>query len=158
MPATALADDFVETERPPVRRFDLPDLTRHGGWMIERLKLAYPHLTDRELQGWLRGIIYSSEFLFLYQPNSVALAQTVHHNLAPKAIVQERFVFCEDKANSEHVDEAVLFYAEFKRWAKARGCDVVIVEELTDVPHKKLEAAMGHLFSRQQVFARVDNG
>lgn len=140
----------------PLRRFELADLSRHGGWLMTRLLAAYPHLTPRELQGWLRGLIYSPEYLFLYQDNSVGLAQVIRNfTLTPKPVIQERFVFVEDKDNAEHVAQAAEFYAEFERWAKNQSVDTIMVEELTDVPHEAIREKLGRLYTRQQIFARV---
>ena len=139
-----------------IRRFEIGDVSRHGAWLLPRLLAAFPHLTNRELQGWLRGLIYSPESLFLYQDNSVALAQRVgSHTLSPKPVVQERFVFAEDKTNDTHVAQAANFYSEFERWAKNQSIESILVEELTDVPHDAIKERLGRLYTRQQVFARV---
>ena len=143
-------------EALPIRRFEIADLARHGGWLMDRLLKALPHLTNRELQGWLRGIIYSNEFLFLYQDHSVALAQVLRNmTMTPKPVIYERFVFAEDKENAEHVEQAGEFYAEFERWAKSQSVETILVEELTDVSHDAIKKRLGRLFTRQQVFARV---
>ena len=150
-----------ETHLPPqsapiVRRLELADLSRHGGWLMKRLQAAFPHLTDREMNGWLRGIIYVNEFCFLYQENSVGLAQVISNStLTPEPVMYERFVFCEDKDNPEHVAQAAVFYEEFGRFAKNKGIKTIIVEELTDVSHDLIKDKLGRLFTRQQVFARV---
>lgn len=156
MPAQAAA--LASVESPALRRFQLPDLGRHGGWMMKRLLLAYPHLNDRHLQGWLKGLVYSNEFMFLYQNHSVALAQRVHtHTLAPKPIIQERFVFAEDPKNPAHIAEAAEFYDHFARWAKQQGIDTILVEEMSDVPHEDVKKvkSMGRLFERKQIYARI---
>lgn len=143
-------------EVPPIRRFQLPDLSRHGGWLMRRLLAAYPHLNDRELQGWLRGIIYSPEFLFLYQDNSVGLAQLIRNDtMTPLPVIHERFVFAEEKENRDHIEQAANFYTEFYRWAKNQSVSTILVEELTDVPHEAIRAHLGRLYTRQQTFARV---
>ncbi len=160
MAATASVDKALPQlpvrPAPAIRRFEIPDLARHGGWLMKRLIATYPYLSDRELQGWLRGLIYNPECLFLYQDNSVALAQVVlNYTLTPKPVIYERFVFAEDKANSAHVEQAAEFYAEFERWAKNKSVDTILVEELTDVPHDLIKKHLGRLFTRQQTFARV---
>ena len=143
----------------PVRRFELADLARHGGWLMERLLKAYHELSPRELNGWLRGIIYSNEFNFLCQPNSVALAQVVHTTtMTPKPVIYERFVFAE---SPEFIEQAAAFYVEFERWAKNQHVETIFVEEMTDVPHELIKKVLGtpdksaRLFTRQQVFVRV---
>lgn len=135
-----------------MRRFQLPDLDRHGRWLVERLSKAYPHRTERELMGWLRGLLYSNEFMFLYQDHAVALAvMTRAHPLEQKPIVQEMFVF----AKEGHDREAVAFYGEFVRWAKNMGVETIIVEAMSDVSHDAIKEKMGRLFTRQVVFARL---
>lgn len=140
-----------------IRRFEVPDLDRHRGWMISRLKQTYQHLNDANLVGWIRNVIYSPEYLFLYQDNSVALFQVMSsHTLQPQPLVQERFVFCEDKEKPEHIEQAALFYVEALRWARHQGADPIIVEELSDVPHEQIKTSLGRLLTRQQVFHKVE--
>jgi hypothetical protein len=135
-----------------MRRFELPDLTKHGGWITARLLKAFPHRTAHDLAGWLRGILYSNEFLFLYQDHGVALATVTRlHPLEPKSIVQEIFVF----AQEGHEQEGAAFYDWFSRWAHSQGIDVVAVEALSDVPHEVIRERMGRLFTRQVTFARL---
>jgi hypothetical protein len=147
-----IAKREVVREQIAMRRFEVPDLDRHGGWITDRLLKAYPHRTARDLVGWLRGIIYSNEFLFLYQEHGAALATVTRaHPLEMKPVVQEMFVF----AKEGHDREAVAFYDEFLRWGKNQGVDVVMVEAMSDVPHDVIKERMGRLFTRQVVFARL---
>lgn len=139
-----------------LRRFQIPDLDRHGKWILPRLLAAYPHLTERTAAGFLAGIVYQNDSLFLYQSHSVALAQMVgSHTLAPKPIVWERFVWVEDPNDKQQVEDAAVFYDEFARWAKAQGCETIVVEEMTDVPHEIIKQKLGRVFNRQQQFARL---
>lgn len=154
MPAAAAK---IELDTSTLRRFEVPDLDRHRGWMIARLKATYPHLNDANLVGWIRNVIYSAEYLFLYQDNSVALFQVMSsHTLQPDPLVQERFVFCEDKENPAHVAQAAEFYVETAKWAKHQRASTVIVEEMSDVPHDMIKERIGRLLTRQQVFHKVD--
>lgn len=137
-----------------IRRFEIPDLDRHGRWIMRRLLKTYTHLNEQQMQGWLRGLIYSPEYLFLYQPHAVAMAQLLRPNpLDPKSVVWERFVFAEEG----HVEEAASFYSEFQRWAKSQNptVEVIIVNEMTDVPQEMIKDRIGRLFSRQQWFVRL---
>ena len=153
MPAVATKITDVSS----LRRFQVPDLDRHRGWMIGRLKTAYAHLNDANLVGWIRNVIYNAEYLFLYQDNSAALFQVLSsHTLRPDPLVQESFVFCEDKENPDHVEQAANFYIEVAKWAKHQGAKTIIVEELTDVPHEIIKEKIGRLLNRQQVFHKVD--
>lgn len=153
MPAVALK----VTDESSLRRFQVPDLDRHRGWMIARLKAAYPHLNDANLVGWIRNVIYSPEYLFLYQENSAALFQVISsHTLQPQPLVEERFVFVEDKENKDHIEQAAAFYTEVAKWSKHQGATTIVVEELSDVPHEMIKDKLGRLLTRQQVFHKVD--
>ena len=131
------------TFTPPVaefRRFQIPDLDRHGGWLLKRLLLAFPHLDQRSLIGWLRGLISLNECLFLYQDHSVALAQVERsHTLAPKPRVIERFVFCQDP---QYEDEAAAFYPKIATWARHQSVPTLEIKVLTDVPDAKIRKAL----------------
>lgn len=143
----------VVREAPESRRFQIPDLDRHAGWVIPRLKRAYPHLDDRTLAGWLRGLVYNPEFLFLYQENACALAQVERaYTLNPRPIVKEHFVFCR---NEDAAEDAVWFYDEFKRWARNQDAEVIILSALSDVPKERIKSRFGRLFETPQIFARL---
>jgi hypothetical protein len=138
---------------PPVtRRFDIADLNKHGGWILKRIQQARPTLSDPQIMQWLKSIIYSNEFLFLYQEHGCALAQTVREEtLAGTPVVKERFVFAEEG----HTEGAAEFYTHILWWAKNQGVATIVVEEMTDVPHDAIKEKLGRLFERKQVFARV---
>jgi hypothetical protein len=141
---------------PMVRRFELPDLSRHGKWIMPRLLQAFPHLNERSAAGFLSSIIYNNEHLFLYQPHGVALAQVVSsHTLMPKPVIWERFVWVEDQQDKDQINAAASFYDHFAKWGKAMDVEIMIVEELTDVPHELIKTKVGRVFSRQQQFARL---
>ncbi len=143
-------------ELPVIRRFAIPDLDRHGKWILPRLLQVYAHLNERAAAGFLQGLVYSNEFLFLYQPQGVALAQAMSaHTLEPKPLVMERFVWVEDPKDPVQVERASHFYTEIYRWAKAQNCATIVVEEMTDVPHDLIKARIGRIFNRQQQFVRV---
>jgi hypothetical protein len=139
-----------------IRRFELPDIDRHGSWMMRRLIMAYPHLTERTAIGWLRNILYQNEFLFLYQDHSVALAQAVRPDaLTPRTSIWEKFVWAQDPKNAEHQAEAALFYDHFLKWAGHQDAELIVVEEQSDVPHDLIKAALGKLLERRQIYARL---
>lgn len=145
-------------EVPVMRRFERPDLDRHGKWLLPRLLQAFPHLNERSAAGFLAGMIYNNEHLFLYQPHGVALAQIMsEHTLAPKPVIWERFVWAEDPKDAAQVEAASHFYSEIHRWAKGLRCEIIVVEELTDVPHEMVRKRLGRVFNldRQQQFVRV---
>lgn len=137
-----------------VRRFQIPDVDRHAAWLLPRLQQVYG-LTAREALGWLRGIIYSNEFLALYSEHGIAIAQMTRPTLAAQSIIQERFVWVADKDDKRQQAEASLFYDEMAQWAKRAGVAIVIVQEDSDVPHDMIKERMGRLFTRTQTFARI---
>lgn len=141
-------------EPTAVRRFELADLSRHNGWLYRKVLENFPRLeNERSVDSFLRGIIYSNEFLFLYQEHSVALAQLVRpYGLEARKIVKEQFVFAE--APRYH-QEAANFYKEFERWAKSKEADVIIVDEKTDVPPEMIKAQFPRLSERKETFVRL---
>jgi hypothetical protein len=154
MPQPALK--ILETTPPAIRRFSTADLSKHGGWVMQRLLKKYPTRDERFMANFLNGLIYSNECLFLYQDHAVALAQVVNtYSLESKPLVQERFVWCEDPDNALYVADAAHFYDEFARWAKDQRLDKIIVQESSDVPHEKIKDRLGRLYQAQLTFARL---
>lgn len=148
-----VVEEPVQTE---IRRFESPDIDRHGMWLVPRLKQAYPHLNDRAVLSWLRSMLANNELMFLYHEFAVGLVQVESsHTLAPKPIAREHFVWCKDKTQAAHVAAAACMYDRFAIWAKGKGCEVMVVEENTDVPHEAIKERLGRVFSRQQQFARL---
>ena len=138
--------------KPSLRRFALPDIDTHGGFLLTRLKTAYTHLNDRFILGWIRTLLYDNANLFLYQDHSVALFQLTNiYSLAPKPEIIERFVFCQEGFQKE----GGAFYAEVKQWAKSQGVEKIWVEEQSDVPAEVIKENIGRIFTRQQQFARA---
>lgn len=155
MAMAAVALERTGIERPAISRFELGDLSRHGGWLIPRLVTAL-ELPEQRLGGWLRSVIDSNEYLFLAQEHSVALAQVQNANgLADKPIVRERFVLIQDVESVPQQKEAADFYDNFRQWAKSLGSQVILVQELSDVPGDMIKEKLGRIFSRQQQFARL---
>lgn len=155
--SVALAEKIPTALTPPrTRRFCRPDLDEHGAWVMKRFLESYPHVVERNAAGWLTGLIYNNECLFLYQPNAVALAQVDRaHTLAPMPLVRERFVFAREP---RYIEEASFMYLEFDRWAKHLGADTLLVcEGLTDVPPEMISKRLGNrrIFTREQRFMKV---
>jgi hypothetical protein len=146
-----------DRERTYPRRFELPDLSQHGGWILNRLAKVYRHLNEQQMAGWLRGIVYSNEFLFLYMPHSVALCQVERgHTLIPAPVVREHFVWAMDPANPAHVDEAAEFYTNIMRWARQQSAGTIIVENNSDVPHETVvKKCEKRVFTREEKFVRL---
>jgi hypothetical protein len=145
----------VKTFEPLViRRFELPDMHQHGGWISKRLLVTYKHLSQATIYGWLKSIVYNREFLFLYQSHSVALAQIfAGHTLSPRPVVRECFVFAEDESHNE---EAVAFYSDFVRWGKAQDAEAIILSDLSDVPEAKIREKLGaRIVEKKQLFIKL---
>jgi hypothetical protein len=145
-------------ELPAVRRFELPDIAQHAKWLLPRLVRAYPHLNERTALGFLNNVLYNSEFYFCYQPHAVGLMQVERaHSLVAEPLLREKFVWVEDPKNEAHIDEAVAFYEEFRRWGERLGAKVMVIEEASDVPPDKIRAVFGQrIFTREQKFLRID--
>jgi hypothetical protein len=156
MPAEALKPVLL----PPaffaeVRRFELPDMDHHARWFMPRFLKEFPHLNERSAIGFLRGIIYSNEFLFLFQDRGIALAQAMGSGgLEAEPIIWERFVWVEDPANIEQQKAAAFFYPRMEKWAKGLGVKVIHVENKSDVGHELIKAQVGRVYETAQKYIR----
>lgn len=156
MPAPAAVLDPINQSFVQPRRFFLPDMDRHP-WIVQRLCETYK-ITDRQAIGWLRSLMESSEFCFLYLDNSAALFEvTRQHTLAVKPILTERFVWCKDPEDKALHAEACSFYEFAAAWARNKDIDTIIVEENSDVPHEMVREIkkLGRVFEKKQWFAKV---
>src|ERR1035437_5147816 len=126
----------IEIPEPAaVRRFELADLSQHGPWLLKRFASMFPEINEQRIAGYLRGLIYDNEHKFLYQDHAVALAQLIHSpGIKTVKIVQERFVWVEDRVGKEQLDMAAEFYNHMKVWAKRQDAERIIVCENTAVP------------------------
>jgi len=139
-----------------VRRFELADLTTHGPWLMKRFMLKLPDVREQYIGGYLRGLVYDNEHLFLYQDNAVALAQIVHSpGIKSVKVVQERFVWMRNREDKAQQEAAADFYEHFKAWAKRLGAERINVREDSDVPKAMIEARLGRLFDTTVSHARV---
>ena len=140
----------------PARRFEIPDLDRHGVWFLPRFLAQFPHLNQRQAVGWLRSVCYNNEFMFLFQDHAIGLAQVVsEHTLQAKPVVWERFVFVEDKSNPAHIEQGASFYEMFGKWAVQKSIEQVIVEQITDIPREKIREKLGRVVTQELQIARV---
>lgn len=138
------------------RRFTIPDLDTHGAWLIPRLTEQYPAMNTRAAANFLRSIVYANDYMFLFLPNAVALAQrTSDYMLDPTPVVRERFCWVKDKNDIVAKQAAALFYDEFSKWARHMGCEIMFVEEASDVPHEQIRERVGRVYMRQQQFVRL---
>lgn len=139
-----------------VRRFDLPDLDRHGAWFLPRFLKEFPHVNERSAIGFIKSVLYSNEFLFLFQEKAVALFQAVGSGgLEAEGIIWERFVWLQDPTDTGQQQAAAQFYVHALKWAKQKGIDVVHVECSSDVPRETMKAAVGRVFETSQAYLRV---
>jgi hypothetical protein len=142
---------------PEVRRFEVPDMTGKGMWIMQRLLATFPHLSQQQLYGWLGGLIYSPEYLFLHQSRSVGLAQLVStFTLTPRPVVEVRFVFVADKEAHTDQEQGAEFYPEFLRWGRNKNADTIVFDDMmSDVPEELIRKKVGRLLTRQLSFAKV---
>ena len=157
-----MAEQALKPVAPPavvfseVRRFELPDLDRHGAWFLPRFLKEFPHLNERSAIGFLRGIIYSNEFLFLFQEKGIALFQSIGAGgLDAEPIIWERFVWVEDPTSASQQQAAAFFYTRVRKWAEGLGVTKVHVEEHTDVPHELIKTQVGRVYETAQKFIRT---
>jgi hypothetical protein len=139
-----------------VRRFEIADLSKHGPWLLKRFQAIFPDMSESAIAGYLRGILYSNEHLFLYQDNAVALAQLVYTaGIKPTKVVQERFVWVADRNDKDQVESAADFYLHFQMWGRRQGSDRMFVLENSDVPKALVEVHLGRLFDVKISHARI---
>lgn len=139
-----------------VRRFELADLSRHGPWLMKRFAAKLPDIAEQRIAGYLNGLIFDNEHMFLFQDHAVALAQIIHSpGIRPVKIVQEQFVWVENREDKEQLEMAADFYLHMKAWAKRLEAGRIYVCEDTDVPKTLIEARLGRLFDTKVSHARV---
>jgi hypothetical protein len=147
----------IEIHEPAfIRRFELADLSRHGPWLLKRFAAKFPEFAERQIAGYLSGMIVNNEHQFLYQDHAVALAQIVlSPGIKPVRVIQERFVWVEDREDKQQLSDAADFYDQFKLWARRQDVERIIVCEDTDVPKTLIEARLGRVFDTKVSYARM---
>ena len=139
-----------------VRRFELADLSQHGPWLMKRFAAKLPDIQEQRIAGYLRNMLFDNEHLFLFQDHAVALAQIVHSpGIRPVKIVQEQFVWVENREDKQQLEFAADFYSHMKAWAKRLDASRIYVCEDTDVPKALIEARLGRVFETKISHARV---
>ena len=138
-----------------IRRFQPADLSH--AWISKRLLAAFSQFANEQVaQGWLRSLIFSNDYHFLYAEHCVGLFQVVSGNiLRPRPLVTEHFVWIENKNDAQQLADAAQFYTSAHVWATHLNAEVMIVEEMSDVPHDLIREKLGRVFIRQQQFAKV---
>ena len=143
-------------ELAAVRRFEIPDLTTHGPWLLKRFMQKRQDLSEGQIAGWLRGRIYDNEHLFLYQDNAVAMAQLIHApGLKMVKVVQEHFVWAKNRDDKSQIEFVADFYDHIKGWAKRLEAERIIVCEDTDVPKSVIQQRLGRVYDTTVSHARV---
>jgi hypothetical protein len=146
----------VEPEPEQARRFFMPDLDRHAGWLLERMVQAYPHLNTQQAHGWLRSVLGSNEFMIVYLSCGVGLFQSWHPTLAPQPVIKQHFVWAMDPNNRNQVKACAEIYVELVRWAKRmRITKIIDVEMNTDLPIELVKQKLGRINSREQLYATI---
>jgi hypothetical protein len=138
-PAKKIVEAASEPPPSPAHRFIDPDFDSCGIWLLAELQSRFRQLTERNIMGWLRGLIHNPEFLFLRNDKAVLLAQQTHEFLEPRPVVLEIFCLAQDGGNQH----AAALYVEMKRWAQSLGALRLVVEEFTNVPHPMVVEAFG---------------
>ena len=134
----------------------MADLSQHGPWLMKRFVAKFPDADERYIAGYLSRLIYDNEHLFLYQPHAVALAQIIHSpGIKPIKIIQERFVWVQDRADKEQLENAADFYSEMKLWGKRQNAERIFACEDSDVPKPLIVARIGRLFDVTVSHARI---
>jgi hypothetical protein len=140
----------------PVQRFTQSNLTDKAGWILKRLVAKYPNRDERGWANQLRFMCDRNDCLFIVQLHGVALAEVVQTDtLVGKRVVQERFVWCEDRQNPDQVEAAADFYDEFHRWAFSLGIDEIVIAKDTDVPNEMIQSRLGKIYLSQTRFVKV---
>jgi hypothetical protein len=147
----------IEPHEPAfMRRFELADLSRHGPWLMKRFATKLPDIPERQVAGYLNGLLTSNEHTFLYQDHAVALAQVVQSpGIKPVKFIQERFVWVEHREDKTQLEAAADFYLMFKEWAKRLDAERIFVCEDSDVPKSLIEVRLGRLFDTKITHARM---
>lgn len=147
----------IEIHEPAfIRRFELADLSKHGPWLMKRFLAKFPDMGDKQIAGYLNGLIVNNEHIFLYQDHAVALAQIVFNPGIKRVVVlQERFVWVENREDKQQLSDAADFYDQFKLEAGRREAERIIVCEDSDVPKSLIEQRLGRVFDTKVSHVRV---
>ena len=143
---------------PTVRRLSPADLTDKSAWIMQRLQALYPNKSEVTLANWFRMLVARNDCLFIRTDHAIALAEVVVLNLMDDhPVIYERFVWCENRQNNYHIEEAMSLYGEFRRWAKSMSITKVVVNQSSDVPRERIGECFWskRLFPEQLDIAKV---
>lgn len=147
----------IEIHEPAfIRRFEIADLSKHGPWLMKRFLAKFPEMGEKQIAGYLTGMVTNNEHQFLYQDHAVALAQIVFSpGIKPVRVIQERFVWVENREDKQQLFDAADFYDHFKIWAARQDVERIIVCEDSDVPKSLIETRLGRVFDTKVSHVRV---
>jgi hypothetical protein len=146
----------IDMHSVSVSRFCMPDFTKYGMWLLDRLKEEWPQLTEKNVFGFLRGCSESREFSFLKSDHAVGLCQMNHKHLHAQPELEEIFVFVQDKGNQTHIYEGGALYIAFEKWRKTIGGSQIVIGQYSDVPHGVIAEAIGKVLVRNVFFVKAD--
>lgn len=138
-----------------VRRFDLVDLADMGVWLVARLQEQFPHINQKMIAGWVRGLITSNEHLFLRSHDAVLLAQIARAPLSSHLHTEEVFLFVRNEA----IEEGLALYHEMKTWSNRLGSKMMMIERQSDVPHDIIKKALenfGRMYRSDTYFFHLE--
>ena len=139
----------------PVHRFGLPDLETMGAWLVERLRVRYPHLPEHYIAPWLRGAMETNDNLFIRTTDTVLLARRNQQALDNQPYVEEVFCFIRNGAEAE----APSLYAMLKNWSTGLSATEIRVDYNSDLSLDMIETTIGETelwqYSALKLVARV---
>lgn len=145
-----------EREKAPLRRLDPADLNFHAPWLLDRMAAVFNYLDSRQRYGWLNSMIFSPDYMLLFQENAVGCAQLNRAmSLEPVPVVQERFLFVRDPRDKEQVNDALGMYDEFMRFGKLHNATTFVLYEKSDIPIELVKKHLGRVFDRQISYVKI---
>ena len=139
-----------------IRRLQESDLALHSSWLFPRLTKLYPHMNDRALLTWFKGIMFSNDFMPLASDTGVALGYISRPDvLAQKPIVQVGFVWVKNRAEAAQAQEAIGFYQQYINWANSNFIDVIYLADHSDVPLDVVKETFKRVLVKETKYLRV---
>jgi len=149
-------NDAAKKQEPvaaTARRIGLPDMFKHGQWMISRYITKYPGLTEQNALGYFRVMMDDGvNYLFIINEGGVALFEQLTDIMRGR-IVRERFVFV---FTPEDIPQAALLYGDMFRWAESIAATEAQVDVFTDIPRNLIRKHTAPLYTREVVFVKTE--
>ena len=133
-------------------RFSFGDLSDMGFWLLDRLRVKYPHVNDQNFVGRLRSFMDSSEFLFIRLKDAVGLAQRMCGPWDADVHVEEIFVWARKESGAR---EALTIYDEISRWGKSMGAKEIVVDQDCDLQREVIRGHFGKVFVRERSYVKL---